>query len=200
MANWGAGAAKAWNRSTLPEHENDAVDGSHLVVQMASLVEDGRVLDWYAKRAATDALDAVRHENAADMICVLAIDLTRHFILCKIDLLGGEDVVVVAAVGAAISATPGAKAARRTKPTTRPAAGKLLTNRVRLLFMSVGMLVHVLKNGIARTKTETAAEIHATVLAASGSNSPTQLVSGTTLLSLGQMLDLPILAAAEAGV
>ena len=92
------------------------------------LVDDGRVLDWYAERAATDALDAVRHENAADMICVLAIDLTRHLILCKIDLLGGEDVVVVAAVGAAISATPGAHAARRTKTTQRPAAGKLLTN------------------------------------------------------------------------
>ena len=66
-------------------------------------------------------------------------------------------------------------------------------HRVRLLFMSVGMLVHVLKNGIARTKTERAAAVHDTVLAASGSNSPTQLVSGTTLLSLGQMLDLPIL-------
>ena len=92
------------------------------------LVEDGRVLDWYATRAATDAFDAVRHENAADMIYFCAFDITRHFILCEIDLLGGEHVVVVAAVGAAISATPGAHAARRTTPTTRPAAGKLLTN------------------------------------------------------------------------
>lgn len=149
---------------------------------MASLVEDGRVLDWYATRAATDAFDAVRHENAADMIYFCAFDITRHFILCEIDLLGGEHVVVVAAVGAAISATPGAHAARRTTPTTRPAAGKLLTNRVRLLFMSVGMMVHVLKNGIARTNKERAADIHATVLAASGSNSPTQPFSGTALL------------------
>ena len=131
MVDWGAGAAKAWNRSTLPEHENDTVDSSHLVVQMAilskatikkqdkrpqrsfvcmcdhslsniHLVDDGRVLDWCAKRAATDAADAVRHDNAADMICFSAIDLTRHLILCRIDLLGGEDVVFVLAVVAAI--------------------------------------------------------------------------------------------------
>lgn len=102
MVDWGEGAAKAWNRSTLPEHENDTVDSSHLVVQMASLVDDGRVLDWCAKRAATDAADAVRHDNAADMICFSAIDLTRHLILCRIDLLGGEDVVFVLAVVAAI--------------------------------------------------------------------------------------------------
>ena len=66
------------------------------------LVDDGRVLDWCANRAATDAADAVRHDNAADMICFGAIDLTSHLILCKIDLLGGEDVVSVLAVVAAI--------------------------------------------------------------------------------------------------
>ena len=71
-------------------------------------------------------------------------------------------------------------------------------HRVYVLFMSVSMMVHVLKNGIARTKKERAAEIHATVLAATWSNSPTQLLSGTALLhfavgALGQLLDLPIL-------
>jgi len=80
-----------------------------------------------------------------------------------------------------------------------------LTNRVYVRFMSVGMMVHVLKNGIARTKKERAAEIHATVVAATWSNSPTQFLSGTALLhfavgALGQLLDLPILAAAKAGV
>jgi hypothetical protein len=71
---------------------------------------------------------------------------------------------------------------------------------VYVLLFTAGMMVHVLKNGIARTKKERAAEIHATVLAASGSNSPAQLFSGTALLSRGQLLNLPILAAAEARV
>jgi len=128
------------------------------------------------------------------------IRISRQLVLCLIDLLCGEYVVVVGAVGAAVSTTPGTGTAWHAAATTSPAAGELLTNRMNLCLCPCSMMVHVLKNRIAREKTERAAAKHETILAASMWSNPAELLSSTLLLLVHHLLDLPILAAAEAGV
>jgi len=103
-SHWGQGAELARHWDTAEDLEQDAHDRGHLVVEIASLVEDGGILDWNTNRAAAAALNAVCHHELAigrdsGQICS-SVSTVFH---SRIEMLCRDDVVVVAAVSAAIA-------------------------------------------------------------------------------------------------
>lgn len=194
--HWREGAALARNWGTLPDLEQNSVDANHFVVHAASLIENNRVFDWAADRAATPALNAVSHHHPADVHLLFHICIAIQVLLSREDLLGSDDVVVVSAVGAAISTSAAAQATRGTTEATKPTRTEVLAHRI--LIVSVRLLVHLLDNRVARTEATRAAAVHPPVLAARRAGGAAKEFTVTTFLSLRQMFDLPILAAADA--
>jgi len=103
-SHWGQGAELARHRDTAEDLEQDAHDRGHLVVEIASLIEDSGILDWNTNRAAATALNAVCHHELANVGNVIKIFSVGVLLVHRrIELLCRDDVVVVAAVSAAIA-------------------------------------------------------------------------------------------------
>jgi len=144
-------------------------------------------------------INAIRHHNPAHVRGLL-INVLREIHLCQrwVDLLGGEHIVVALAIAHAVATLLEAKPAGRTTAIyARPAAEKVSAKRI-LIMVAIGAVVKLLEENVAAACEARAKAEPTPILAAVGRLGAAPNLAVSTVASFRQILDLPILAAAEA--